>query len=278
MITDKLISIAKQAQSRIAIGVGENPEYIKRTVKVAEEATKEKLANVVLIGHRTPKSCTLDFIETDSPEKTIITLLYQNKVGGIVRGSLSSSKFLSNLKNIFEKDVFYRLALLETAVLKHTFLFCPVGIDECKNVDEKIYFIKEGSSLLKKLEIEPKIAVLSGGREEDIKRGSRIANTIDEANKVVERASKLGIHNIKNYNILIEDAIKDKANLIIGPEGISGNLIYRTLVHLGAGKSHGAVYLGLDKPVIDTSRVGPEFEYFSAIAFASTMHFLQIKK
>ncbi|MFX1297593.1 MAG: methanogenesis marker protein Mmp4/MtxX [Promethearchaeota archaeon] len=278
MILEKLISIAKQGQSKIAIGVGEHSEYVKRTIKVAEKVTKEKLAEIILIGDKTPKNCILEFIETSSPEKSIITLLYQNKVDGIVRGSLSSSKFLDNLKNIFKKDIFYRLALLETAVLKHTFLFCPVGIDECKNVDEKLYFIKEGSSLLKKLEIEPKIAVLSGGREEDKKRGTRIANTIDEAIEVVERAGKLGIHNIKNYNILIEDAIKDKANLIIGPEGISGNLIYRTLVHLGAGKSHGAVYLGLDRPVIDTSRVGPEFEYFSAIAFASAMHFLQIKK
>ncbi|MFX0135259.1 MAG: methanogenesis marker protein Mmp4/MtxX [Candidatus Hodarchaeota archaeon] len=277
MITEKLIKFAKQNPSKIAIGVGENPEYIKRTAKVAERATENKIANIVLIGKKAPPDCILEFIKTDTPEKSIINLLIKKKVDGIVRGSLSSSKFLNNLKKSFEKDVFYRLALLETAETSHQFLFSPVGIDECKNSDEKLFFVKEGSLLLKKLEIQPKIAVLSGGREEDKKRGSRIAKTIDEAIKVVERASDLGITNIKNYNILIENAIKEKANLIIAPEGIAGNLIYRTLVHLGAGKSHGAVYLGLNRPVIDTSRVGPEFEYFSAIAFASTISFLQKK-
>ncbi len=277
MITEKLIKIAKQNPAKIAIGVGENPKYIKRTIHVAEKAIENKLANIILIGKKAPIDCKLEFLSTDSPEKSIINLSNQNKVDGIVRGSLSSSKFLVNLKKSFKKDVFYRLALLETAKTSHQFLFSPVGIDECKNADEKLFFVKEGSLLLKKLKIQPKIAVLSGGREEDKKRGSRIAKTIDEANQVVERANDLGISNVKNYNILIEDAIEEKANLIIAPEGIAGNLIYRTLVHLGAGKSHGAVYLSLNRPVIDTSRVGPEFEYFSAIAFASTISFFQKK-
>lgn len=181
-----------------------------------------------------------------------------------------------SLKKYFNKDVLYRLALLETANA-HQFFFAPVGIDECKNLEEKLFFVREGSLLLEKLEIEPKIAILSGGREEDRERDENIAKSIDEANEVVNEAENLGIFNVKNYNILIEEAIQDKSNLIIGPEGIAGNLIYRTLIHLGAGKSHGAVYLGLDNPVIDTSRVGPDIEYFSAIVLASALNFLMTK-
>jgi len=57
----------------------------------------------------------------------------------------------------------------------------------------------------------------------------------------------------KNYSILIEDAIKD-ANLIIAPDGISGNLIFRTLVFLGGGNGFGAPVL-MEKVFVDTSRV-----------------------
>ena len=49
--------------------------------------------------------------------------------------------------------------------------------------------------------------------------------------------------------------------MILTPEGIAGNLIYRTLIHLGLGKSYGALYLShfnqYHKIIIDTSQVAP---------------------
>ncbi|MHA1378860.1 MAG: methanogenesis marker protein Mmp4/MtxX [Candidatus Helarchaeota archaeon] len=270
MIVKKIINLAKETKSRIAIGLGDSPEYIQRTIKVAEKALDDRIAELVLVGKKEPNKTQIEFIQSGTPEKTLMELIDQNKVEGIVRGSLSSSKFLIALKKIFQVDVLHRLALLETAE-SYQFFFAPVGIDECKNVEEKLFFVEKGVQFMKKLKIKPIIAILSGGREEDKLREANIAKNIDEANEVVKKAMARGIKNIKNYNILIEDAIQGKSNIIIGPEGISGNLIYRTLVHLGNGKSHGAIYLGLNKPIIDTSRVGPEFEYYSAIAFASAL-------
>ena len=57
---------------------------------------------------------------------------------------------------------------------------------------------------------------------------------------------------------------------IIAPDGISGNLIFRTLLHLGGGHSHGAFYLGSNfpGPVMDTSRVGSAEEYTGAVVLA----------
>lgn len=273
MIVEKLISLAKKSRAKIAIGVGEDPEYVRRTTKVAKKAVDIKIAEPILIGLNPPDNDDFTSISSKNPEKKIIEMLLQNKVDGIVRGSLSSTKFLEELKKQLKIDILYRLAILETAD-SHQFLFAPVGIDECRNVEEKLYFVIEGKKIIEKLGITSKIGILSSGREEDKNRGEHIAKLINDAIQVVKKAKTKGIENIKNYNILIEDAIKDRANLIIGPDGISGNLIYRSLVHLGRGRSHGAIYLGLKKPVIDTSRVGPEFEYFSAIAFASALKVL----
>ena len=58
---------------------------------------------------------------------------------------------------------------------------------------------------------------------------------------------------------------RKKSNLIIAPNGVSGNLIYRTLVHLGGGKAYGAIYMGLNYPIIDTSRVGKISEIEGAL-------------
>ncbi|MEJ2279092.1 MAG: phosphate acyltransferase [Candidatus Lokiarchaeota archaeon] len=92
---------------------------------------------------------------------------------------------------------------------------------------------------------------------------------MNEADKVVqyfkENDPKLLI---SHDQILIEDAIDNKANLIIAPDGISGNLIYRTLVHLGGGKAYGAIYMNIDRTIIDTSRVGNLSEINGALLLA----------
>ena len=72
----------------------------------------------------------------------------------------------------------------------------------------------------------------------------------------------------KHYFILIEDAIKDGANFILAPDGISGNLIFRSIVLLGGGKGHGAVTLGMDEIYIDTSRSNDVEGYKRALEFA----------
>ena len=61
-------------------------------------------------------------------------------------------------------------------------------------------------------------------------------------------------YSIKNYNILIEQAINDKNNIIIAPNGIIGNYIFRILVLLCKWPSYGGVTLGINNIYIDTSR------------------------
>ena len=130
-------------------------------------------------------------------------------------------------------------------------------------------FIKRSIDQLKSFNISPKVSILSGGRKEDLGRDERVDKTIKEANHIVDffkkENPKLKIH---HDQILIEWAIEKESNLVLAPDGISGNLIYRSLVHLGGGKAYGAIYLGLNKPVIDTSRVGHIDEINGALILA----------
>ncbi len=88
---------------------------------------------------------------------------------------------------------------------------------------------------------------------------------MDDALKVVEvvRSEHINAHHAE---ILIENAAKE-CDIIIGPDGISGNLMFRTLHFLGNGKALGAPVLNIGHTYIDTSRA--KASYIDSIALAS---------
>ena len=269
---------------KIGIGLGAVEEHDKKILISSLNFVKNREITVYLFGIKKAinfLSEILDssmiknkiiLVESKTPEKTIIEHLKNGEIDAIIRGSLSSSKFLFNLKKILGIKYINRLALLET-FQGFQFFYGPVGIDECNSLEATKTFIKEAIRIIRGFNITPKVSVLSGGRKDDVGRDDKVDFTIKEAIEVVrffkEKSSGLEIF---HDEILIEDAINRNANLIIAPEGISGNLIYRTLVHLGGGKAHGAIYMGLNKPIIDTSRVGHASEIEGALILATVLN------
>ncbi len=273
-------SKAKIKNSNIGIGLGGSEEHnikiLKASLKLLEEfdSTIFIFGNEKAINHiRKSKffentNKRIKLIKANEPEKDIFKFLKNNKINVIVRGNLSSSKFLKNMKDILKISDINRLALMET-YNGFQFFYGPVGIDECNNIKRKILFVNKAILELEKLNIVPKISILSGGRLGDVGRDPMVDKTINIAMKVVDLIKKENPDLEINHNeILIENAILNKSNVIIAPDGISGNLIYRTLVHLGGGKAYGATYMGLDKVIIDTSRVGKLSEIHGALILA----------
>ena len=225
---------------KIAAGVGENKNIV--------EASKEVDFEVVL---------------TES-EDDLIDLLLNKKVDAAIRGSFSASKLFNVLKEKYGGEIF-RASFLE--VNGNKFLLGPVGIDEGDSLEEKVKIVELGAEFLLKLGIDPKIAVLSGGRPQDIGRSQKINNSIAEGEHLTRIVKSK--YSVRHYFILIEDAIKDNVNFILAPDGISGNLIFRTLAFLGSGRSHGAVTLGINEIFIDTSRSQQVEGYIRALEFSN---------
>ena len=96
----------------------------------------------------------------------------------------------------------------------------------------------------------------------DLGRHHNVDRSLADA-ELVARLSG-GVH----YEILIEDAIRE-CGVIIAPDGISGNFIFRTLTFLGSGHGHGAPVMNIDKIFIDTSRATPH--YANAIRLAECL-------
>ncbi len=239
---------ARINHARIGLGVGEVSEKL---IKSAENACE--YAEVVLVGDEEKINATgtgLEVIHSTEPSKRLIGLLAEGKIDGAVRGTLSATKTLSALKKSLGINRLYRVALLETAD-GIPFFLAPVGIDEGNSIADKIELIKRGAEYIGRLGIEVRAGLLSGGRFEDIGRDERVDRTLADTELVTKMVCDKGI-NAGHYSILIEDAIKE-ANFIVAPDGISGNLIFRTLVFLGGGYGYGAPVL-MEKVFVDTSR------------------------
>ena len=271
---------AKKKNANIGIGLGEFEDHNIKVLNASLEFLKEYNSTVFLFGNEIAinqiknnqdyrkNTLRIELIKSKNPEDEIFNFLRNKIINAIVRGNLSSSKFLKNVKDQLNVSEIIRLALLETFD-GFQFFYGPVGIDECNTIDNKITFITKAIKELRSLSIEPKISILSGGRLSDIGRDLLVDKTINIAEEVVRYLRKENLNILISHDeILIENAINNKSTLIIAPDGISGNLIYRTLVHLGGGKAYGAIYMDLKIPIIDTSRVGKQSEIYGALLLA----------
>ncbi|MFW9785580.1 MAG: methanogenesis marker protein Mmp4/MtxX [Candidatus Heimdallarchaeota archaeon] len=263
----------------IGIGLGDSELHNQKILNESVNFLKNYQSSLYLFGDKSALSkiqnqyqsnmkSKLFFIESNNSEQKIFEYLVSNKINAVIRGSLSSTKFLQNLNKYLNINTIYRLALLET-YKGHQFFFGPVGIDECNTIENKVEFLENAIKHFNLLEIKPNISILSGGRRGDLGRDEMIDESIRDADRVVSiLKDKYHELSITHHEILIENAIENKSNLIIAPNGISGNLIYRTLVHLGGGKAYGAIYMNIKKVIIDTSRVGEPSEIQGALLLA----------
>ncbi|MFX1395657.1 MAG: methanogenesis marker protein Mmp4/MtxX [Promethearchaeota archaeon] len=280
-ISERFEKLALGKSATIGIGLGNDDVHNQKILDATIIFLKKFNVNIVLFGTDISTAHIRSSIEGDSeiyqrikyittnqPEEKIIEYLLENKINAVIRGSLSSSAFLKRVKIEFKISEINRLTLVETFG-KYQFFYGPVGIDECNTLERKKQFIEKALIMFQRLKIPPRISILSGGRKGDVGRDERVDQTIEMAMKLEKYYNETKPElEIFHDEILIEQAIEKQANLIIAPDGISGNLIYRTLVHLGGGNAYGAIYMDLDKVIIDTSRVGQSSEILGALLLA----------
>jgi len=156
-----------------------------------------------------------------------------------------------------------RLALLELS--GWAFLLGPVGIDEGEAMSDRLELLLGGARFLQGMGVVPQAAVLSGGRMEDMGRCERVDRSLAEGELIAARAQEAGLE-AKHKGILIESCRGD--DIVIAPDGICGNLIFRTLLLLGKAQSYGAPVL-MDQIFVDSSRARGGFD--GPVMLASAM-------
>ena len=249
------------AVKRIGIGILEDPDkVIESAVEVSGTCEVLCYCRPGIVGVK-PREKTVRLVESHHPEQALIDDLMAGTIDAAVRGTLPSNATLKALKIAEGVDHLERIALLETAGGKK-FLLTPVGVDEGWTVPEKLELIRKGKEIAKKFGLPEKVAVLSGGRLGDVGRHPQVDASMAEAELVARLSGS------EHCEILIEDAI-ESCGLIIAPDGISGNLIFRTLTFLGNGYGHGAPVVNIRRIFVDTSRASPN--YSNALLLAASL-------
>lgn len=247
---------ARRSHARIGIGIWNADEELIDCLKSAAD-----YADLVLVGD-VGCDCTLDHIATDEPWNDLARLLAEGRIDGAVRGNLPAGRTMKALSRQFGIKV-KRLALVELP--GWSFFLGPVGIDEGESIQARLTLALDGALYLKSMGISPKISILSGGRMEDLGRSSKVDLSLAEGEFIAARAKASGLA-AEHRGILIESCKGD--DLIIAPDGISGNLIFRTLLLLCGVNALGAPVL-MDKIFIDSSRARGNFD--GPVILASAM-------
>ena len=235
---------------RIGIGCGVDAKKVVQSAGAAASPDVE-IVCYLKTGEEFSAPEHVSFVYSDVPEQELVNDLFAKRLDAAVRGSLPANDTLKYLKSVYGVPRLERIALLETAAGQQ-FFFAPVGVDEGWTVAEKVSFVEDGRRLAKAFGLPEKAVILSGGRLGDIGRHASVDQTIRDA----EEAAQLS--GAEHGEILIEDAVSD-AGVIIAPDGISGNLIFRTLVFLGGGIGHGALIVNIPDLFVDSSRASASY-------------------
>ncbi|WP_405274289.1 methanogenesis marker protein Mmp4/MtxX [Methanobrevibacter sp.] len=228
----------------IAIGVGKN----KNITKALE-----------IFKNRYPIDTKL--IQTDDE---LVKSILDEDIDAVVRGSLPASGVIKEVKKYFPE--ISRATFVHGE--EHEFLLTPVGIDEGTTIEDKLKIAINCGEFLRKLNKEPKIAILADGRKGDYGRSEKISKSIDESEQLTQLIKENTDFEVKNYYILIEQALNENCNVIIAPDGIIGNIIFRTLILVNSWPSCGAVTFGINGIYIDTSRDQSVEGYLRSLIFA----------
>ncbi len=243
----------------VGLGAASPDEKIRATAR----AVGREVDLTLLSGPGTAGSFgdAVRVVEAVHPEAALVEALAAGDIDAAVRGTLPASSTLAALKAVAGVDHLERIALLETAE-GHLFLLAPVGVDEGWTVADKVRFVERGRQIARSFGLAGGVAVLSGGRLGDIGRHPAVDRTMADAELVAR------LTGAEHTEILIEEAAR-RYGVVIAPDGISGNLIFRTLTFLGAGAGHGAPVVNIDKIFVDTSRASPD--YTNAVMLAKSL-------
>jgi putative methanogen marker protein 4 len=247
---------AKARRARIGIGVWKADAEL-----IASLQSATKYADLLVVGDPACAS-TLDYVACTEPWKELVRLLAEGEIDGAVRGNLPAGRTMRALAEQFGVRV-RRLALLE--VSGWAFLLGPVGIDEGETAKDRLELLLGGAGFLQGMGVEAKAAVLSGGRMEDRGRSERVDRSLLEGELIAAQAKESGLQ-AEHKGILIENCRGD--DIVIAPEGVSGNLIFRTLLLLCGAQSYGAPVL-MDRVFVDSSRSRGGFD--GPVMLASSM-------
>lgn len=214
------------------------------------------------------RACAVRLERFDSP-KMLVDALLEGRVDAAVRGALPSSEAISRLKDSFGLDGVMRVAIMADRTGR-PFMLAPVGIDEGRDVSERKAIVISAVEYFAKVGWVPAIGVLSKGRNEDEGRGESIRLSLKDGEALTAELVSRGL-DARHYAILVERAATER-DLVVAPDGVTGNLMFRTLHLVGGCEAYGAPVVNMRRVFVDTTRAKADFSDAVMLAAGLSQH------
>ena len=292
---EELVDLAKKKGVRRVVVPAANDEEVLLAVA---EAVKHGLVKPILIGDRKEietlaREHAVDLSaaeivhepDNDKAAKLAVAKINAGEADVIMKGILGTANYMRPILNketgIKKAKVLSHVALFNAPRFDRVMAVTDVALNIAPTLDEKVAILENAVSVMNAVGFEkPKVAMLAA--VETVK--SDMQATVDAAclTKMCERGQ------IKNCivdgplaldNALSVEAAKIKkivspvaghADLLFAPEIVSGNVIYKGLVHFSAVEM-AAVIVGAKCPVVLTSRADSHMSKFYSIALACAL-------
>lgn len=228
-IQSRILELATIKKQRIGIGIKKaTPEIINSLVKASE------FADIFVVGEEVANFESRK-VEEEKIEQTLVDLLGDGSIAGIIRGQGDAYRLRDHVCQQFNYNIsnMFDVPIIEHP--EHEFIFVPCTNAQGWTKEQKIQLVNLSIELLKKFKIRPKIGFLTAVRPGSRGRNEVFDETYRDADYLVDYYVQKKLI-AKNYNIELETAFNDRANIIVTVNGIAGNQTSRALVTLGGLK------------------------------------------
>lgn len=277
------ISVAAAQEVSVLTAVNQVCEMgVATAILVGNESEIKKMLSIMKINESKFKIINVDG-DLEAQANVAVSLVSKGEAEVLMKGVIDTSILL---KTVLKKEYGLRtgrlmssIGVIESKYYHKLFMITDAAMNIQPNFEEKQQIVKNAIDFAHRLGIsEPKVAMLAAKE----KVYSKMPDTVD-AMKMVELnkngeladcmiAGPLALDTIVNREAAIMKGITSPvagdADIIVTPDIISGNTLYKSLAFLSEIKS-GGVILGAKVPIVMTSRADNEDTKFYSIMLAS---------
>lgn len=291
----KVLDKAKEAKKVTIAVAGAQDTHVLEAVNAA---CRQGIAEAILVGDETQilvslKQCNIsrDVFEImhvngglAEQSQEAVNLIVQGRAQVLMKGLVDTSILLKAVlkeRSLRTGRSMSVVGLLEVPAYPKLLLVTDAGMIIAPDLEQKKQIIENAVEVARALEIEvPKVAVLCAKEKVD----QNMPATLDAQSLVkMNQGGTLGgcqvggpfaLDNAISLDAArqkgIEDPVAGDADIILAPDLVSGNALYKTLVFLAGAKSAG-ILVGAKVPIVLTSRADSEATKLHSIAIAALM-------
>ncbi|AYO30110.1 MAG: phosphate butyryltransferase [Thermoanaerobacteraceae bacterium] len=266
LLETKIVAVVKAEDPDVLKAVKRTMEAIPlKSILIGSRDKIESLLSSLDMDHR-----GIEIIEAGDPREAVnigVDMAKQGKVQMLMKGLLSTRDFLKGIvsedKALVGNNLLSHVAVFECPGREHLFMVTDAAMNINPDVAQKYQILKNSLSVAKSLGITgPKVAILSAVETVNPAISSTTDAAVlckmaqrDKLSAIVDGPLALDISISKEalQHKGITSPVEGDADILLVPELVSGNILYKSLVYFAGARVAGIV-AGARVPIILTSR------------------------